>query len=97
MKEELLRQYAITIANTITDISRGFGISINQWNFMTVSEPKIPFANSEIAPDITLTFNLESDSDTKEVLRILIEILFKGNYNPAESYSGHYLICFLTD
>lgn len=94
MKKELLRPYALTIANTIMTMSRGFGPRLDQFDFMLVTQPKVPFATDENVPNITFTFNLETDENAKEVLRLLHEFLFNVDYQPQESEFGHYLICY---
>ncbi|MFA7274563.1 MAG: hypothetical protein WC044_11890 [Crocinitomicaceae bacterium] len=94
MNEDLLRHYAMMIANTVMTMSRGFGPRLDQWCFMRVTEPKIPFANESKVPNITFTFNLETDNNAQEVLELIYEFLYDQGYKSLDSEFGHYLICY---
>ena len=97
MDDELLRQYALTIANTVSVMTRGFGPRLDQWDFMLVSQPKIPFANETAVPNITYTYNFETNEKASAVVQMLHEFLYGTPYEPKGSDNGCYLICFVKE
>ncbi|MBN4071508.1 hypothetical protein JYT72_03240, partial [Crocinitomix catalasitica] len=64
-KQQLLREYAITIANLVTAMTRDFGPSLDRWDFMLVAEPKIPFASEPKVPNVTFTYKLKSEENAQ--------------------------------
>lgn len=95
MNDELLRQYAIVIANSVCSVSRGFGPSLDKWRFMLVQQPKIPFANDTKIPNITYTYKFHDDSQAKEMLEAVYRLIFNKEYEFSDSDFGQYLICYL--
>jgi hypothetical protein len=94
MNDELLRQYAIIVADTICSISRGFGPQLNEWNFMLVEQPKIPFANESKVPNITHTYKLHDNAEARKMLTIVYRLIFDKEYEFSDSDYGQYLICY---
>lgn len=95
MKDELLRQYAIVIADSICSMCRGFGPSLDKWKFMIVAQPKIPFANETTTPNITYTYKLHDDAEAKKTLTAVYRLIFDKEYEFTDSDFGQYLICYL--
>jgi|GEM_PF-2721889 len=97
MEEQILRKYAITIANLVTTMTKSFGPNLDKWKFMLVSEPKIPFANETKVPNVTFTYKLKSEENAKFVLGLLINMLYGTEYIFNVTDNGPYLICYLID
>lgn len=95
MDDTLLRQYAITIANSICSMSRTFGPTLDRWDFKLVQQPKVPFANELTVPNVTFTYKLNDEESAIKVLELLYDMLYGQKFNFKDSDHGVYLICYI--
>lgn len=93
MDEEAIQDYIQTIVDCINR-HHHLGALVSRWQFMLVTQPKVPFASEPHVPNITLTYDLVNDATARRILNDVHQALFDFPYPFRENDNGKYLICY---
>ncbi|MCO6499320.1 MAG: hypothetical protein J5I47_02965 [Vicingus serpentipes] len=94
MSTNATEDYIHLITNVIYAHTKYFEMDIDKWEFMIVSQPKIPFSNEPKVPNITHTYNLNNEDLAKRIVNAVHNNLYGIPYEMKENDNGNYLICF---